>query len=91
VAHLILWWWVKEHENRWKNTPGILSLKTLLYFLVIDFLLQFLRGNSMPEFYGLNINQYLALLVSFFVLYWLYGDNRLSEALNKRIRRRRVK
>ncbi len=89
AAHLLLWWWVKEHENRWKKTPGVLSLKTLLYFLVIDFFLQFLRGNPMTEWYGLNFNQYLALGVSFLVVYWLYGDKRLSAALSKRIRRKK--
>ncbi|NCS67712.1 hypothetical protein GW756_05140 [bacterium] len=89
IAHLILWWWVKEHEKRWQKSPGVLSLKTLLYFLIIEFFLQFLRGNAMNEVYGLNFNQYLSLFVAFLVLYWLYGDRRFSAAIGRRIRRKK--
>lgn len=91
AAHLILWWWVKEHETKWQKSPGVLSLKTLLYFLVIDFGLQFLRGNPEAEFFNLNLNQYLALGVGFFILYWLYGDKKMSRSFGRGFSLRRKK
>ena len=89
VAHLILYWWVKEHQKLWKNTPGVLSLKTLLYFCVINFGLEFLYGSSYTLWGGLSLGQYISLGAGFVMAYWLYGDKKLSSALKKNFSRRR--
>lgn len=84
VAHLLLWWWVKEHETKWSSTPGVLSLKTCLYFVLIDFWLQFLRGNPALDLGWLSFSQVMGLGVAFTLLYWLYGDKRFSRVIRRR-------
>lgn len=74
VVHLLLWWWVRRHQNLWQKTPGVLAARAMLYFLVTDFMLQFLWGNTMWSAWGLNLNQYLATGAIFALLYWLYSE-----------------
>lgn len=89
LVHLVLYWWVKEHENSWQKVPGVLSLKTLLYFCVINFCLQFLHGDFSPLFAGLSLSQYMALVTGFVLAYWLYGDKKISGVLMKKFSRRK--
>lgn len=87
--HGLLLWWVRRHQQAWQKTPGLLAARAGLLFLLIDFVLQFLRGNSLWVLWGLNLSQYMALLASFALVYWLYENKALELPMEKRTRKRR--
>ena len=81
IGHLLLWWWARRHENTWKTFPGVFAAKATLYLLLIDFFIQFLRGNPLWVFAGFDLNQYFSAVAIFALLYWLYGGKMLEKSV----------
>ena len=83
ILHLILLQWTKEKQKKTAKTPGKIFLKTLTIFLLIDFLLQFLRGDFSYYFFNMRIAQWIDLCIILIALWICYGHPYLNKKLKK--------
>ncbi len=83
ICHFFLLQWVRKNFNSFSKIPGKLFYQTLLYFFLIDFVLQFWRGGEPSVFFGFKLAQIFDLMAIMFLLYASFFQSFIWERKQK--------
>lgn len=72
ALHGVLLWWVRRYQMSYSRSAGKMIFRAGVFFFLIDFLLQFVRGNLAPEvFHFFRIEQIFDIIIVRF-LFWVF-------------------